>query len=167
MKNKSKRIFLDIDDVLSDFGAYFLERFVGENEAPALRFDDSRFIDNMNLANNTLDFWENMPILNKPSDIKFKVSGYCTARTIEKSITESWLHKNDYPKAPVYCVYGKSKADLLLSLGCDIFIDDAVHNFLEVSGVGIETYLYTRSHNTYFSTDMRIEKLQDLLDKIV
>jgi hypothetical protein len=158
---KFKKVFLDIDGVLNFFGEYFLDYLGIEDKTPPEKWSDSRYVDNMHRIVNDVDFWLNIPAIDY-KEIKFEVSGYCTARPIPSSVTEEWLLRNGFPKAPVYTVgLNGSKLKVLKEQGCEIFLDDAAHNFKELNDGGIKTYLLTRSHNKNIKTNLRVDSIQE------
>lgn len=70
---------------------------------------------------------------------------------------------NKFPKIPVYHVNNShEKAELLINLGCELYVDDKVSTFYECNSSGIRTLLYNQPWNRNVKTDMRINKLKEL-----
>ncbi len=72
---------------------------------------------------------------------------------------------NNFPVAPVISVgRGESKVEQAKSIGVEVFVDDAYHNFKELNDGGIFTYLITRSHNEKYDVGhRRINHLNDVV----
>lgn len=159
---KEKKILVDIDGVLAAFGEHFINYLDFDDKSQPTEWSDKRFVDNIHKVDNDVEFWLTIPKLIEPSDIKFKISGYCTARNISKKVTELWLRNNGFPDKPVYSVgLGKSKVEVLKEVGCDIFIDDSESNFNELNNNGVLCYLMTRSHNLNVNTPLRVNSLEE------
>lgn len=166
-EEKKLNIWLDVDSVLADFGAYFLEYLNINNKTPAYDWDDPRYRDNFHKIANDLNFWKNIPPLSYPSEIDFDVSGYCTARPIESYVTEIWLLDNDFPCKKVITVgHNGSKLESLQEVKCDVFLDDAPHNFEELNDNGMLTYLFDRPHNRSLNTKLRVYSLGEFSEII-
>jgi hypothetical protein len=155
-----KKVYLDIDGVVADFGTHFLEYLGIEDKTPPTTWDDARFKDNMWRVKDDYNFWLSIPPLLTPEQMLFDFEGYCTSRPIPSSVTLDWLEKNKLPLKPVITVNG-SKVNALKEVGCDVFIDDYEENFDELNRNGIKCFLMTRSHNVHVNTSMRIDKIED------
>jgi uncharacterized HAD superfamily protein len=159
---REKKILIDIDGVIAAFGEHFINYLGFEDKSQPTKWEDKRFVENIHKVDNDSNFWLTIPRLVEPSDIKFKISGYCTARNISKKVTELWLRNNGFPEAPVYSVgLGKSKVEILKEVGCDLFIDDSESNFKEINEAGIKCHLMTRSHNLNVDTPLRVDSLDE------
>jgi len=73
-----------------------------------------------------------------------------------------------FPVATIIRVnFGESKADLLKENGCEIMIDDSIHNFVELNSKGITTYLMSRPHNKKYNVGgKRITDLPTFFNKL-
>lgn len=155
------RIGLDIDGVLADFSAHFLDYYGFEDRSPASDWDDPRFRKNFHKTYSDKDFWLTVPSIHTATYwSKFIApSCYITARPIPNEWSMEWLWKNRFPYAPVFTVgENGSKVDLVRE-HCDVFIDDAIHNFEELTNAGLDCVLMTRSHNIGYDTELRIDSL--------
>lgn len=151
------RIGLDIDGVLADFNKGFLE-FIGHPEHQTDSWDDPIFRDNFHLVKGNKDFWMSLEPL--VTELKFVPSVYVTTRGIDTEVSQAWLDLYNFPKAPLYTV-GKSKVEAVRG-NCDIFIDDAAHNYEELSRNGIVCLLMTRPHNRHVKAGFK--RLKDFND---
>lgn len=166
-------VWLDIDGVLADFSTAFLKYFNFPNQDEALDWDDPRFRNNFAIIANDEDFWMSIPPLVTIEDIHFPFQGYCTHRPIPTRVVEAWLEKHGFPKKPVINVgdtsdddtlIKRSKVEALKEAGCELFIDDGFHNFVELNNAGIPCYLMTRSHNKRFDVgNMRIDNINEVI----
>lgn len=158
---KYKKIGLDIDDVLSDFVAYYCKTF-GMQSPEFWHFD--RQMDTR-LKELPEDWWLNMPIKTLPSELPFEPHCYITARSVDSSITQKWLDLNGFPQVPLYSVgFGTSKVEAAKSSGIDIFVDDNYKNFMQLNEAGICTYLFTTQHNLRY--DVGYKRLNDFKELI-
>ena len=110
------------------------------------------------------EFYANLPVLTNPSDIPFEPHCYITSRPVDVKITEKWLDDNGFPTRPVYCVgTGKSKVDVALDVGVDIFVDDRYENFVELNKAGICCFLFDSPLNQKYDVGhKRIKSLKEL-----
>ena len=163
------RIALDIDGVLADFGPHFLDYMGIEDKTPSTEWDDPRFRDNMHKVSGDSRFWLGIPPLVTPDELGFTPIAYVTARDIESQITRAWLRINGFPGVHVETVsLGGSKLEFLTSIEPDFYIDDAVHNFEELTAGGINTLLMTRSHNEgYDAGDKRIASFEEFKERFM
>lgn len=164
-KKPIKRLFIDIDGVIAGFDEAFRERY-GLVEEPH-DWNDHRYIDKLNEIKNIKSFWvDDIKPLIDPKDISYPIAGYCTSRSIDDSWIKEWLNKHLFPNAPVIRLdFGQSKTESLKEAGCDVFIDDSIHNFIDISSGGILCYLATRSHNTKYNVGhFRVDDLLDLIE---
>lgn len=160
---KTKKIGLDIDEVLADFVGAYCKRF-NVPEAKFWSFD-------WNLKENTeklkqdKDFWLNIPPLIKPEELPFEPHAYITTRQCDEEWTKQWLSINGFPLAPFYKVTKEeTKVDAAKHAGIDIFVDDGYHNFVELNKAGICTYLYSAPHNERYNVGhKRIKSLKELV----
>jgi guanylate kinase len=160
-----KSIWLDIDGVVADFNAHFLNYLNFEDKTPAKRWEDERFKNNWHLIAEDEIFWTTMPFIeeNKKLINTENIRGFCTARSCPSQVTKEWFKMNGLQDIPVITVgLNGRKSDYLNQVGCELFVDDAVHNFEDLNNNGIDCYLMTRSHNLYYKTDKRINNLEIL-----
>lgn len=149
-------VFLDIDDVIFDWGAAYASRF--KTTVPKYWTNSKLKSDRLNLLSKEKGFWLNLPVKNVPN---FQPKGFVSARGIPKAWTEESLKKFNIPgRSNVNQVHwGVSKLDLLKELKCEIFIDDKVATFKELNKNGIFCLLMDAPHNQNVKTDYRIDNL--------
>ena len=160
------RIGLDIDGVVADFGAHFLNYLDIEDKTPAKCWDDIRFKENFKRIDNDAKFWLTMPPLVSIDDLKFEPTVFVTARNIDKNITQKWLDANGFGGIPLESVgMDISKVEAVSKYNIDFFIDDAVHNYDDLNNNGINCILMDRSHNRDAIAN-RIYNLNEVLDYV-
>jgi hypothetical protein len=159
-RKKLKRLGCDIDGVFADFEQYFLKYFELPDHHPS-DWKDSRFSDNMWKV--TDDFWRGCPPIESAKLLTYPVTLYCTARNCPDNIIEEWLSKHGFQQAPIYNVGLSGVKSKVLRGKCDVFVDDAYHNYLDITQSGIPCYLMTRPHNTKHDVgNMRVDDLLHL-----
>jgi len=146
-----RKVGLDIDEVLADFGEAYCERYNLDPEFYHWNFD-YKVMDRLTELAKDDEFWAKIKPLNK--NLKFEPHCYITARPIPAHLTELWLFKNKFPCKPVYSLV-VDKAELCTELGLDIFIDDHYKNFVEINKTKTVCYLYTRPHNIKYAVGAR------------
>lgn len=154
------KIWLDIDGVLADFGTHFLEYLNFADKSPAKDWEDPRFVRNFHKISDDKEFWLTIPPLVSVKDIPFKISGYCTSRSVPSEVTEEWLENNNFPIAPVFTTRRGESKSLYIPKDA-IFIDDSIDNYIDLNKSNIVTFLMTRSHNERFSVSKRVNSLQE------
>ena len=149
-------IYLDIDDVIFDWGAAYASRF--QTTAPKYWTNSTLKSNRLELLTKEKGFWLNLPVKNIPN---FIPKGFVSARGISKTWTKESLKKHNIPgRSNVTQVYwGESKLEVLKNLNCNIFIDDKVSTFKECNANGIFCLLMDASHNQKIKTDYRIDNL--------
>lgn len=165
---KHFRIGLDIDGIVADFGVHFLNYLNIEDKSFPTKWDDDRFINNFHKIENDVEFWMTIPKLIEPSELDFKPVIYVTARPIDNKVTECWLANNGFPQAPVITVgTGGSKVQHLKNT-VDLFVDDAVHNFVQLENNGVNCLLMDRSHNQNYEVgNKRIYNINEVMEYVI
>jgi uncharacterized HAD superfamily protein len=159
-RKKLKRLGCDIDGVFADFEQYFLEYFNLPTHHPT-DWKDSRFSDNIGKV--TVEFWKNCPVIESSKLMTYPITLYCTARNCPDDVIKDWLKKHGFPDAPVYNVGLSGVKSKILEGKCDVFVDDAYHNYLDITKSGIPCYLMTRPHNIKHDVgEMRVNTLLEL-----
>lgn len=149
-------IFLDIDDVVLNFGPTMAQRF---NTRLLKSWSNSKLTKSrLNTLMNEKDFWLNIPKKHVPN---FIPSGFVSARSIPKQWTYKCLKQHNIPgRSNIHQVgWGQSKIALLKSLNCNIFIDDKVETWRECNKNGIFCLLMDAHHNQNVKTKLRIDNL--------
>lgn len=146
------RIALDLDDCIFDFYSTFYERF-GEIK------DQYKITKLVHSLRNDKDFWENLPLLERPD---FDPHIYSTKRINSKTYTRNNLKKYDLPIKPIYqMVYqAGNKANMIKGVS-DILIDDSVYNVMKAINSGFPALLIDRPHNQDFGAYHRIFSLTE------
>lgn len=161
----------DLDGVLAEFSDHFLKYFNFADKSPPSEWDDRRFRDNFHLTYGNKNFWMTIPpIVPKDSQVLKFLPPHCyiTARPIPNEWTMEWLWKMGFPHADLYTVGEKGeKSEVFLKSGATHFVDDGLHNFDELSSIGVPCFLLTRPHNVSRETGMRINKFSDLPNAVI
>lgn len=161
------KIGLDIDEVLCDWVNAWRNLWSIEDVAENWFFDRSiseRF-SQMKSEGVLNEFYLNLPVKTKPSEIPFEPHCYITSRPVDVSVTVEWLDKNNFPARPVYCVGSdQTKVDVALQSGINLFVDDCYKNFVELNNAGICTFLFDAPHNRRYKVGYkRIKSLAELI----
>lgn len=163
----SYRVGYDVDGVLAEFSDHFLNWFDFEDKSAPTDWDDPRFRDNFHKIANDDKFWLTIPPLITAEDLPHIPSVYITARPISTDITQKWLEINGFPKAPIVTVgMDNSKVEVAKAFNLHCFLDDAIHNYIDMNSAGITTYLVSRSHNEKFNVNKRLNKISSLNEHI-
>ncbi len=162
----TKRVGLDVDEVLADFNKAWMKRFNLVDEPNWWFFDNKmqeRFKELID-KNELEDFYLKIEPKIKPEDIPFEPYCYVTSRPVSSEITAKWLQMHNFPAVPVYTVPpNTTKVDILKELGVQIMIDDRIDNFVEINKAGISCFLYDCNHNKRYNVGYkRINSLKDL-----
>lgn len=183
-------IGVDIDGVLADFNAHFIEYVIavtGRDLFPARPFDIPcwNYPEHYGYTpaevskvwvsiKQSASFWSRV----SPYDDAFSALDtlvdrfrddvyFITARPglLAKRQTEDWLRLVGYPKAAVLITSHKGLAARTLEL--DVYIDDKFENALEVAQTSTRSYLLTRPWNTAYALERtgitRVDSLGEFL----
>jgi 5'(3')-deoxyribonucleotidase len=156
---RTKRIGLDIDDVLADFMTHFKERFNVDHQIT--NWNDPVFRDNFAKIVDDENFWMSIKPKFDVEKLKITPACYVTARTIPVEWTQAWLDKHHFPKAPLYCT--TDKLSILKSGGVcpvDVFVDDNLETFKKLNTNGVCCYLMDMPHNS--NVDVGYKRITDL-----
>lgn len=98
------------------------------------------------------------------SQLKFEPACYITARYGDHfDVVAEWLHKWGFPYAPVYSVDGSSKAEKVVELGLDIFVEDKFKTMQAIQNAGVACYLIDQPYNQKHDVGhFRISSVNDL-----
>jgi hypothetical protein len=156
------RIGLDIDDVIADFIGAYCARYALNR--PTDWIFDPHFAERYADICRDRVFWQMLTVLDRPA---FTPYCYITARGCPESWTLEWLHDNGLPYAPVYYVgLGGTKVDIARELQLDLFVDDCIANFVDLTRAGVRCMLYTSTHNEGFDVGgQRIHNLSEIVDR--
>lgn len=158
------KIGLDVDEVLCAWAKAWSDKF-GYNIPETWHFSYNNKEHFESFTSEELDqFYLHIPAKILPEDIPFEPHCYITSRSVPVELTEKWIQLNKFPTRPVYSVgLHKSKVDVAIESGIDVFIDDAFHNFVELNRAGICTYLWDAPHNQRYNVGhKRIKTFTDL-----
>ncbi len=170
-----KKVGLDIDGVLADFGGQYrayakAHGYEVDDEQPHWNFPYKITRELWEKVKKDKSFWVNIPTLCDPKALPFEPVAYVTARSIPIEWTEEWLVKNGFPPEPVVAVgckgngEHKSKVQAIRDLDIEIFVDDCVQHFIDLSKAGVCTYLMDQPYNRKLEVGFkRIKSLNDLV----
>lgn len=159
---ETKRIGLDIDDVLADWVPTFCK--LANCEIPKNWFFG--FPEKVKeLVDNGLNYTEvmkNLPVKTSPENIPFEPTCYVTNRGhTDVSVAEEWIAKNGFSQVPVIQTSDKIKA--CKDMKIDIFVDDKFSTFAELNKNGVCCYLFDAPWNQRYSVGYkRIYSLKEL-----
>ena len=150
---KKLRIGLDIDQVLADFNGGYIKRF---KKWPKCEWAITRNVENILIHER--NFWLNLEVINYPD---FKPRLYCSSRVNSKNWTREFLRRNKFPSCPLYQIpgYRISKAETIRGK-VDVFIDDSIHNFIDLNSKGIPCLLMNSEFNKDWKFGGRIYSLK-------
>lgn len=158
------KIGLDIDEVLCDCIGGMMEKYPEDMPERSTYWKCPMFNKHLEEEKYNKEFWLNLKPTIDPKSLPFEPHCYITSRSIDVSVTEEWLAKHGFPKAPVYSVPG-SKVEAARQAGVDIFVDDNIKNFTELNNAGICTFLMSAPHNLKYSVGFkRISNLKELVE---
>ena len=149
---KKLRIGLDVDQVLADFEGGYLKRF---KKWPKYDWAITRNVENILIHER--NFWINLEVINYPD---FKPRLYCSSRVNNRNWTREFLRKNRFPSSPLYQIpgYKLSKVDTVKGK-VDVFIDDSIHNFIDLNLNGVPCLLMDSESNKEWGSVGRIYSL--------
>jgi len=163
---KNYKIGLDIDDVC----AKFLEGYTKFTDGKYADFKHFYFSYQTNHILPTVpdEFWLNLEPKFDPLTLPFLPTCYVSTRSFDKSLTEQWLEKNNFPCMPVIHTNHGSKIDACRKMNVNVFVDDFLKNFEELNAAGIETFLMDCTHNQQYNVGThRIYTLNEVPAKII
>jgi hypothetical protein len=151
------RVALDLDDTIFDFERSYRIRF------PDDEFCSYQITKNVQKLANDKDFWENLPLLERPNFIPHL---YATKRINNKLYTKNCLLKHGLPIRPIYQIYSqlRNKADIIKGR-CDVLIDDSIFNVNQAIRAGLPALLIDRPNNQNGDPLFRIYSLD--IDEII
>lgn len=151
------RVAMDLDDTIFDFEGSYRIRF------PDDKFCNYQITKNVQKLVNDKDFWENLPLLEKPNFIPHL---YATKRINSKLYTKNCLLKHGLPIRPIYQIYSqlRNKADIIKGR-CDVLIDDSIFNVNQAIRAGLPALLIDRPNNQNGDPLFRIYSLD--IDEII
>lgn len=154
------KIALDIDGVLADFIGHITSIYDFNGHIPT-HWNDPIIRDLYPKIKDDKDFWLSMPPLIKQEDMPFEPHCYITSRSIDVTITEQWLDKHGFPRAPVYSIgHDESKINIAKNVGVEIYVDDRWENFVELNNAGICCFLFDAPYNR--KHDIGYRRIYDL-----
>lgn len=163
---KNYRIGLDIDDVCCKF----LDGYSKYTQGKYSDFKHFYFSYKTNhiLPDIAEDFWMNLEPVFDPTKLNFLPTCYISTRSFDKTVTQRWLEKNNFPCMPVIHVgHNNSKVNACRDMKIDVFIDDFLKNFEELNAAGIETFLFDCCHNRQYDVGTyRIFDLNEVPKKL-
>jgi Uncharacterized conserved protein len=141
-----RRIGLDIDDVVADCTGGLRKIFPEIKVSKYWSCPD--FVNAFSKVMHDDNFWSGLEPKIDPDSLPFEPKCYITSRPCSTEITQAWLDKHGFPKAPVHTVgLEGSKVEIAKKENLDIFVDDRYENFVELNKAGICTFLMNASHN--------------------
>lgn len=160
-KNHTRRIGLDVDEVVCGFVQAYCKRF--NLEIPSHWNLDPMFKERMEELEHDKDFWLSLEPLIKPEELPFEPAAYITARPINNEWTIEWLHKNGFPIAPVITTTSiENKLGHIRELQLDFFIDDNYSTYAHLNKNGACCFLMDAKHNRRYNVGYR--RIKDLHD---
>lgn len=134
------KIALDVDGVIADFylamAAKYDMPYVSINQW-SLDWIEQRFSDVIG----DVQFWANIPILNRPEKLDFEYHCYLSAfPKAMYAARKLWLKKNGYANVPLFCDNDKVRA--MRQHNIDVLIDDKPQNCIDVENAGLIAIQY-------------------------
>lgn len=160
-----KRIGLDIDEVLADLVGTLMDKFPETLQNRSVYWKDPAFLECFNEVKDNEEFYLDIKPKVDPLAMPFEPACYITARNCGWEITEEWLRRHGFPKAPVYSVpMGTSKVEIAKKANIDWFVDDSYSNYVDLNRNGICTFLMDAPHNRRYNVGYRrIQTLEQLV----
>jgi len=173
------KIGLDIDEVLADWIGHW-QKWKAKNSSstssissinsvgviqPEFWNFDRHIASRLKELQEDKEFWLTIPPKIDPKSLPFEPHCYITSRSIPKEWTEEWLDKFGFPGTKLFSVgFNKSKVEVALESGIDIFVDDRYENFIELNKAGVCTFLFDAPHNRRYNVgSKRIKSLSELV----
>jgi len=149
---KNKRIALDIDGVLCDFGDGVINRAKEMNlevhfpitSRHIQKWDIcDKFTEVMEDAWLDKNFWLNLKPINKSRPLLINPVAYITSRPISTKVTEQWLDRWGFPPARVITVEKPTnKLRHLKQLNVDMYVDDLHTTIIQLRRARINAILF-------------------------
>ena len=159
------RIGLDIDEVICDWVGGWCKKF-NYRKANHWKFSykNKQHFEELIKRKELEEFYLGLKPKIKGSKMPFEPNCYITSRSIPNEITKQWLQNNGFPTAPVLSVpFGASKVEAAKSRNLTFFVDDGIHNFIELNKAGICCFLFDAPHNRKLDVGYkRIKNLSEL-----
>lgn len=150
----SLKISLDMDGCIVDFYDHYTKKF----GKPKTDFEITKNV--VGPLRKDKEFWLTQPVIR---EIECNVNNYCTARVIKKEWIKEQLIINNFPKAPIYQVFGVrlSKLPQLRRSGATVHIDDSLSVFKELNMHGFPCLLIDAPNNQEWGPIGRIYSLNE------
>jgi len=148
-------IYYDLDGVLFDFTGHFY-KYLGLPDHEPVIWDDPRIREHFHLIETDHEFWLTIPAYT--NKLPYPPLGYVTTRPVPSWVSAEALWKAGFDYAPVYT--GRDKTAYIPK--GSVMVDDAAHNFEELTAAGVKCYLLDKAYNQHVETDMRIYNLDEI-----
>jgi hypothetical protein len=158
---KPLKIGLDLDEVLVGFVNGYMKKFSIDKTPETWNFDPQLPSRLKDLPN---EWWLALEPLIDPSELTFEPTCYITSRIIDSSVSAEWIHKNNFPSAPVFTVKSpEEKVAVALENKLDLFADDSYSVFQAMNRAGVCCFLVDAPHNRRYDVGFkRIKSLSEL-----
>lgn len=155
------KVGYDIDDVLLDFVGGWRKHFELPEDWIAKSWHNKEFsVERFKSLDE--NFWLGLEPKIDPSHL-YTPEVYITSRTgIAKEVTEQWLDNHGFPKVPV--VYSDEKAEHCQEFELDLFFDDRLKHYFNISKTDTKVYLVNMPHNQSVTVSNRIHKVSDAIE---
>lgn len=159
-----KKLGVDIDGVLANFGEAFLRHAarLNLNQGMPNRWEDiscwviggNNFHPAWDLLKHDENFWlDILPLEHSQIGSDITVDCFITARTVRSQISKQWLMQHrrtlkiNTKVPPVFTVsHFTEKLKVIRERGLDVFVDDHIDTIIFLRQNGVEAYLYKNPH---------------------